>query len=371
MVGIESPMRQSGGMPHASEVAIQGYKSFADTGSVQLTDGVNLLLGANGAGKSNFISFFRFLNRLCEQQLFLYTGETGGASVLLHKGPPPVSEMAARLHVGENEYRFRLKRTEGNDRFIFLEEIAEWKGHSRTLAKAGANESELKQSEQRIPKFTYEYLSGIRVFHFHDTSPDAPVMGSESVDNSNGLLGDARNIAPVLFALQRFEPDVYAHIRATIRLIAPFFDDFVLTPSTAGNVSLRWRQRGLTEDTFGPTAFSDGTLRFICLTTLLNQPSNHLPKLVLLDEPELGLHPHAIQVLADMLKSAGSRTQLLVATQSPLLIDYFSPENVIIAERIGNATSLTRKAPEEFAAWLEDYTLGEIWRKNLLGGTPL
>jgi predicted ATPase len=184
-------------------------------------------------------------------------------------------------------------------------------------------------------------------------------------------LGDARNIAPVLFALQRFEPDVYAHIRATIRLIAPFFDDFVLTPSTAGNVSLRWRQRGLTEDTFGPTAFSDGTLRFICLTTLLNQPSNHLPKLVLLDEPELGLHPHAIQVLADMLKSAGSRTQLLVATQSPLLIDYFSPENVIIAERIGNATSLTRKAPEEFAAWLEDYTLGEIWRKNLLGGTPL
>jgi len=371
MVGIESPVPQSRDMPHASEIAIQGYKSFADTGSVQLTDGVNLLLGANGAGKSNFISFFRFLNRLCEQQLFLYTAEAGGASVLLHKGPPPVSEMAARLHVGENGYRFRLKRTEGNDRFIFLEEIAEWKGHSRALAKAGANESELKQSEQRIPKFTYEYLSGIRVFHFHDTSPDAPVMGSESVDNANGLLGDARNIAPVLLALQRFEPDVYAHIRATIRLIAPFFDDFVLTPSAAGNVSLRWRQRGLTEDTFGPTAFSDGTLRFICLTTLLNQPSVYLPKLVLLDEPELGLHPHAIQVLADMLKSAGSRTQLLVATQSPLLIDYFSPENVIIAERMGNATGLTRKAPDEFAAWLEDYTLGEIWRKNLLGGTPL
>jgi predicted ATPase len=358
-------------MPYAREIAIKGYKSFADTGPVKLADGVNLLLGANGAGKSNFISFFRFLNRLCEQQLFLYTGDAGGASALLHKGPPAAVELSAKIHVGENEYRFRLKRTEGNDRFIFLEETAHWQGHTRTLALPGANESELKQSQQRIPKFTYEYLSGIRVFHFHDTSSDAPVMGSDSIDNAQGLLGDARNLASMLYSLQRIDPNVYSHIRSTIRLIAPFFDDFVLSPTSSGNIGVRWRQKGLREDTFGPAAFSDGTLRFICLTVLLNQPEAYLPKLVLLDEPELGLHPHAIQVLADMLKAAGGRTQLLVATQSPLLIDYFQPENVIIAERDGSATRLDRKPAEEFDAWLATYSLGEIWRKNLLGGTPL
>lgn len=359
-------------MKHASEVQIQGFKSFADTGVVKLTDGVNLLLGANGAGKSNFISFFKFLNHLYERRLYLYTGETGGASASLHKGPDSVGELGAKIVVAENSYSFRLRRTD-DDRFIFVEERAIWnhRNYSVPLARAGANESELKSSKQKTANWTYEYLSGIRVFHFHDTSSDAPMRLSASTDNSVGLAGDAGNLASFLLQLRMEDPEVYAHICSTIRLIAPFFDDFVLVPDKAGLVKLRWRQQGLSEDTFGPTAFSDGTMRFICLATLLNQPEQYLPKLILIDEPELGLHPHAIHILADMLKSAGGRTQLLVATQSPFLVDHFSPENVIVVQRHGSSSSLERKSTEEFASWLESYSLGDLWRKNLLGGTPL
>lgn len=359
-------------MPFASRVQIQGYKSFADTGPVVLNDGVNLLLGANGAGKSNFVSFFRFINRLFEQQLFLHTGEIGGADFALHKGPPKMSEIATTLHVGNNEYSFRLKRAD-NDRFIFLEESAVWtyNGQRRELAPAGASESALKNSREPIAQHTYDYLRGIRAFHFHDTSATAPVMGSEHKDNSLGLAGDARNIAPVLLHMRESEPEVYAHIRASIQIIAPFFDDFMLVPDKAGRVALRWRQVGLPEDTFGPSAFSDGTLRFVCLTVLLNQPDSHLPQLILIDEPELGLHPHAVQVLAEMLKAAGGRTQLLVATQSPALVDQFSPDNVLVVQRVGYASTIERKSRTELAGWLEEYSLGDLWRKNLLGGTPL
>jgi predicted ATPase len=359
-------------MRHASEVHIRCFKSFSDTGSVLLTDGVNLLLGANGAGKSNFISFFRFLNRLCEQQLYLHTGETGGASAYLHKGRPQSNELSASLSVGNNGYSFTLRRTD-DDRFLFVNETATWPygGYSCALAPSGARESELKKSTEPTAKYTYEYLSGIRVFHFHDTSPDAPVMGSEHKDNASGLAGDARNLAPFLLKLRESDPVIYDHICATIRLIAPFFYDFVLLPDKSGRVALRWRQADSIEDTFGPSAFSDGTLRFVCLTALLNQPDEYLPKLILIDEPELGLHPHAIQILAEMLKAAGARTQLVVATQSPFLVDHFTPENVIVVQRRGNASTLERKTTDEFAAWLEEYTLGDLWRKNLLGGTPL
>ncbi len=357
-------------MKHATEIRIQGFKSFRNA-SVSLQDGVNLLLGANGAGKSNFISFFRFLNRLIEQELYLYTGLSGGASVLLHKGPPANSELSAKLHVGNNDYDFTLTRTEQEDRFVFLREIAEWGGHPRVLAAAGANESTLKSSRSPIPAHTFDYLSGIRVFHFHDTSVNAPVMSSELRDNSAGLSGDARNIAPFLLHLRENDRPVYDHICSTIRLIAPFFADFVLIPDGSGRVSLRWRQVGLPEDTFGPSAFSDGTLRFVCLATLLNQPDKFLPALILIDEPELGLHPHAIQILADMLKSAGARTQLIAATQSPFLIDQFSPESVIVVNREQGSSTLKRLRRAEWEPWLERYSLGDMWRKNLIGGTPL
>ncbi len=358
-------------MAYAKKIRIKGYKSFADTG-VKLNDGVNLLLGANGAGKSNFISFFRFLNRLVEEQLYRHTGEIGGADAILHKGPPRSAIIEADLAVGDNEYQFQLVRTEDN-RFIFEEETAVWlyNDHRVELARAGAAESALKKHPKQTSQYTYKYLSGIRVFHFHDTSSDAPVMGAEPKENSSSLMGDARNLAALLWRLRESDPAVYEHIRATIQLIAPFFDDFELKPDRSGRVSLRWRQAGLAEEVFGPNAFSDGTLRFVCLATLLNQPDEDLPKLILIDEPELGLHPHAIQVLAEMLKAAGARTQLIVATQSASLVDQFLPDNVIVAAREDGATTLKRLDEEQLRVWLEDYTLGEIWRKNLLGGTPL
>lgn len=121
---------------------------------------------------------------------------------------------------------------------------------------------------------------------------------------------------------------------------------------------------------FGPHALSDGTLRFICLATLFLQPPEQLPATIVLDEPELGLHPYAIALLADMVRSAAQHTQVILATQSVTLVNQFEPEDILVVDRIQGKSAFRRLGKEEMASWLEDYGLGDLWEKNLLGGRP-
>ena len=132
-------------------------------------------------------------------------------------------------------------------------------------------------------------------------------------------------------------------------------------------IRLEWEEHG--SDTFFDTsALSDGTLRFICLATLLLQPN--LPSVVLIDEPELGLHPAAIHVLAGMLQSASTRTQLLVATQSVTLVNQFELDEVWVVDRKEGESHFNHLKEADMSVWLEDYGLGELWEKNILGGRP-
>ncbi len=206
------------------------------------------------------------------------------------------------------------------------------------------------------------------MFHFHDTSADAPVKRRVEVADNLALANDARNLAAVLLRLREDDKLAYDRIVRAVRTVAPFFDDFVLVPDGHQQLTLRWREKGV-ETVFSANRFSDGTLRFVCLATLLLLPER--PSTVVLDEPELGLHPFAVSQLASLLRSAATGGhKVVIATQSVNLLSEFGVSETGVVERTSEGTTVTRPDPQALVTWLDQYSLGEIWEKNLLGGRP-
>jgi predicted ATPase len=213
-----------------------------------------------------------------------------------------------------------------------------------------------------------ELLTGIRIFHFEDTSPNSPIRKASEVDDGRSLYDDGSNLAAVLYRLQRSHRDAYERIVTTIRQVAPFFHDFSLLPD-GPMILLRWTDRDSTY-VFSADQLSDGTLRAIAMITLLLQPEDEFPRVIVLDEPELGLHPYAIEAMASLLRRVSASCQIVVATQSISLVNQFQPEDIIVTTREGSSSDFKRLRSEELENWLDEYSVGDLWRKNLIGGTP-
>jgi predicted ATPase len=356
-------------------LTLSGYKSIRSIESLELRP-LNVLIGANGAGKSNFISFFTLLHELIEGRLQLHVAQRGGPDALLHFGRRGTPLLEAKLFFGQNSYSFRLIPTVDN-RLVFAAEssfhIAEDGSGVIPIIIPGHSESAASiQSSRHDTTLASQVSSAIqnwRVYHFHDTSDAANVKRIGAINDNLFLRSDAGNLAAFLYRLKTESPAEYERIRECVRLVMPSFDDFLLRPSPLDphSIALEWREQG-SDFPFLAHQFSDGTLRFICLATLLLQPT--LPSTLLVDEPELGLHPYAIQMLASLLRSASTRTQLIIATQSVPLIDQLELEDLIVVERSGGASTFKRLQRAEFEHWLEDYSLGELWTKNIIGGRP-
>lgn len=220
---------------------------------------------------------------------------------------------------------------------------------------------------RNVASYVYDAISSWKIYHFHDTSKLAPMRRYETIDDSDYLRFDTANIAPFLYNLKKNEQNVYKEIVDTIRLVTPFFDDFILKPNKNEKVRLRWRQKG-SDYPLKPQHLSDGTLRFICLTTALMQSDP--PSTIIIDEPELGLHPYAIEILAELVQATSKKSQLIVSTQFPALVDYFEPEDIIVVNRKKGASVFERLNKHELSSWLEDYSLGDLWRKNIITGGP-
>ncbi|MFD7510488.1 AAA family ATPase [Streptomyces sp. NPDC059853] len=362
-------------------ITVSGYKSIE---KVELRLGaVTVLIGPNGAGKSNFIEAVELLGRIADGDLRLEVGLRGGAEGMLRDGAKgDAAKITLRVEAGdgaqENAYEAVLVPAVQGE-LVFESEAVNFHGTTRlvdpwsTSIGRGHRESRLAEFAARgaegsaVAQRTLDILQGCRVYHFHDTTREAPVKQAGYASDSLTLHPDARNLAAFLMRLQAEHASTYQSIVRTVRSVAPFFRDFVLTEDGSGRVRLRWKQTG-SDTVFPAEALSDGTLRFICLSTLLLQPSP--PALLVLDEPELGLHPFAITVLAELIRSAATRSQVLAATQSVPLLDECELGEIVVAERVEGTTRLRRPDPETLTAWLEDYSLGDLWLKNLLGGRP-
>jgi predicted ATPase len=351
------------------KLTIEGYKSIRKLEDLPL-GALNVLIGANGAGKSNFVGFFRLLKELIEQrlQLALQTTE-GGADACLYLGPKITKQFAAKLCFGDNEYEFALAPTPDNQ-LVFSMEIISFGGRRRIALAPGVSlEARLRDYAQSAPNAgsIFDSISNWAVYHFNDTSLTAAVRRPRGLNDNETLRQNAENLAPLLHRIQQTNPSCYTKIRDVVRLAAPFFDDFKLRPmpTSPDMIQLEWQQRD-SDYPFRAHQLSDGTLRFICMATALLQPSR--PATVLFDEPELGLHPYALTLLGSLFKQAGE--QIIVSTQSAPLLNEFAPEDIIVVERTNGESTFRRLNSADLSAWLEEYTLGELWQKNILGGRP-
>lgn len=360
------------------KITLKGFKSIRSLEDFPLRN-LNILIGANGAGKSNFVSFFTFLREAVEERLALYVAKQGGADKHLFLGSKLTEKISVHLYFHPLGYGFHLEPTADNG-FVFSNEHYEMVlrrsgsihppigkgGHRESLLKNWAK----KAADPKLPRTIYGSISDWIVYHCHDTSDLAPMRRPGSVRDNEYLRSDAGNLGAYLLMLRDRHERIYERIRETVRLAAPFFDDFKFRPRASNGdemLHLEWTQRG-SDYPFLVTQLSDGTLRFIALTTALLQPNP--PATILLDEPELGLHPYALNLLAALLKEAAAEIQVIVSTQSASLLDHFEAEDTVVVEREDGASTFKRLSSVELEEWRKDYSLGELWEKNIFGGRP-
>lgn len=356
------------------QITLTGYKSIRELKRFRLGRGLNVLIGANGSGKTNFIRFFELLGHMMDPNKGLqnYLSSRGRADAFLFRGMKVTPEFTAHLKFGLNEYKFTLRAASDRSLF-FAQESAPFDGpiYGRIENDQGTGHTESALARKGYPNkselWVVETIRDWRVYHFHDTSPSAPVMGLCNVVDNDVLHGDASNIAAFLMRMAKTHPEHFAQIEETVRQVAPFFGVFVLKEVAQGQTQLLWKDR-YSDLLFYPYQLSDGTIRFICLATLLLQPEP--ASTLIIDEPELGLHPFAIRLLASLLHDAAQRAQLIVSTQSSHLLDELTPEHVIVVNQQDGASVLEQLDPDKLKEWLEEYTLGQLWEKNELGGQP-
>lgn len=384
-------------MDMLSKVTIRGFKSIRDCTDLELR-ARNILIGANGAGKTNFISFFRMLRAMASSPggLQEFIARQGGANAILHDGAATTRELFCSLlceaAIGRVEYEVRLAYA-APDTLIFADESyrfsrngyetrADWQGQL-----SGHRESGLfldADEDDRTAKHILWLLKQCVVHQFHNTSETARIRQKWRQDDNWTLKEDGANLGPFLYRLRERYPKYYTRIVETVRQMVPFFSDFELQPDH-GAIYLQWRERG-SDQVFGAHQASDGMLRMMALVALLLQPTDTIPSVLLLDEPELGLHPFAITVIAGLIRSVSLHRQVILATQSMTFIDCFEPEDVIVVDRPDDVkaeglragepgrptreTTFRRLDPARLKEWLEEYSVAELWEKNVIGGRP-
>lgn len=357
------------------KLSIKGFKSIQNLEEFPLGD-LNVLIGANGSGKSNFVDYFRMLRELVEKRLQLWTARQGGADRIVTFGIKETAKIESTIWFDLNKYAITLESTL-DEKFIFSREMIYFEGlyypSTWKYLGSGHKESYLKEKicQEKIADFTYKAISQWKVYHFHDTSDTSGVKKSSTLQDNEYLRSDASNLASFLYKLQQEFPESYENIRNTIQLALPFFGDFVLNPkklpTEEEQIRLLWKQKD-NDYILWPSQLSDGALRFICLVVALLQPKP--PSTMIIDEPELGLHPYAITLLGSLLRSVAKRMQIIVSTQSVPLVNEFLIDDLIVVEQEQGKSIFKRYSEEDFTSWLEEYSLGELWQKNILGGRP-
>lgn len=368
-------------MAKLDKLTVKGFKSIKSLENFELNN-LNVLIGANGAGKSNFIGIFRLLNNIYHQNLQRYIKTKGGVDSFFHFGRKNTGELFLKFDFGNNDFDYGavkidgysclLKPTLNNSclieqeiMYMFIEDrkqVHEWGIGFLT------DESKIKD-DSLGHMFIQKAFESWKIYHFHDTSDTAKVKGQSAINDNLVLKADGENLSAYLYMLNDKYPNEYQRIVNTIRLVLPFFDEFVIRKNVE-LVELEWFQKGQPDTPLKAHLLSDGSLRFICLMVLLLQPLELLPDTILIDEPELGLHPYAIAILVDVIKQVAEEKQIIISTQSVTLVNYFKPNDVIVVNQKDGISSFERLDNEKLADWLEDYSLGELWETNLLGGRP-
>lgn len=365
-------------MTFLHKITLNGYKSIKELVDFELTN-LNVFIGANGSGKSNLISFFKLVQKIAENNANSYIQQHGGINDFLFNGRKVTERISVRIGFQNHQYSFNIIEVTGPDGSCMVddEEVIGNQIIPVTISGTGSLNSARNSEDHAVIlakdsfNFIYNNIKSWQIYHFNDTTRTAGMRHAEIIQDDKRLRADAANLAPFLLKLKNQWPEEYQQIVNAIRLVMPYFADFNLEVRKFGaaeKINLSWFQKG-SDYPFQPYHLSDGSIRFIALATALLQPEP--PSLIIIDEPELGLHPEAIHILAELIKDAARRTQVIVATQSPTLLDNFAVEDIVVVNRENGASTFRRLNEEDFKAWLEDYSVGELWTKNVIAGGPV
>lgn len=349
-----------------NSIAIKGYKSFR---ALALNLGqINVLIGSNGSGKSNFLSFFELLNAAYEQRLEDFVGKSSGVEKFFYEGLKVTESISAVMTFSANTYSIEM--VESNGQLAFSHERLGYRNSKLDIAHYGKELAIREYSGMKRGDYIRRYLSGLKKYHFHDTGRTSPFTHTSNIHNDcNYLYSHGENLAAFLYGILKKKPKTYKSIIRIIRSVAPYFNDFYFNPNENGDIRLQWKDR-FGDITYGPTDLSDGTIRFIALATLFLQPNS--PSVIIIDEPELGLHPFAIEKLSALMQYAAQKgVQVIVATQSASLISFFKPDDVLTVNQVNGESIIRRLNSADLSEWLKDYSLGDLWQQNILrGGQP-
>ena len=358
--------------------SIKGYKTIYSIENFEPRP-LNVLIGPNGAGKSNFISFFKFLSWMLNSggKLQEYVAYLGGANDILFDGADITKSIDAEIQLktgtGINEYKFSLMYAKP-DRLVFKEEVYRYQADiiqeqsSWSSCGIGHEEANLPNITNKTATSILNLLRKLIVYQFYNTSDTSNMRLKWTTEDGRWLKQNGDNLGSFLFRLQSKEPLYYNRIVKYLRLILPFFDDFELYDEF-GKILLRWKEKG-TSKVFNAGQASDGMLRTIALISLLAQNPKDLPDVLFLDEPELGLHPSAIDAVAGLIKAVSAHCQVFVATQSISLVNNFELDDLVVIDRKKRASEYTRPNSDMLKAYLEEFSTGQIWEKNIIGGRP-
>jgi predicted ATPase len=297
---------------------------------------------------------------------------------VLHFGSKTTKEIELRLWFHDaDRYELTLSWTQDDGLFPAREVIYPWNENLAATDRLGIDIIAREQGREvgisgPLAQPVHRYLDRWRLYHLNDTSSSSPMHKTAKVDDNRFLRPDGTNLSAFLHYLRVKHEVAYRLIVRTVQRVAPFFEDFQLEPRglDSSDIKLEWRHTR-SNQYFDASSLSDGTPRLMVLATLLLQPEELRPSLILVDEPELGLHPYAIEMLAALVRQASVTSQVVLSTQSTLLLDHFEPEDVLVAERVDGGTQLRRLESPQLATWLEDYSLGQLWEKNEFGGRPV
>lgn len=362
-----------------NKIKIEGYKSIRNM-ELELLP-INVLIGSNGIGKSNFISFFKLIHIIYEQRLENFS-MINSADNLLYFGRKTTDFLKLQIQFDQkNGYEVVLQPSIDNKLFINREQIGfnKSKGDFSSFYGEGwvtkginqnAKESALKTVNSGIGAYVNDYFKTLKNYHFHDTSATAKLRASCNVNDNNYLKENGSNLPAFLYHLKLKHPNDFTKIERLLKMVVPFFERFNLEPNRNNEeeIALEWTEINHPESYFNATHFSDGTIRFIALATLLLQPNP--PKTIIIDEPELGLHPFAINKLAGLIRKASANSQIIIATQSVDLVNNFEPNEIIAVDRKDNQSVFNRLDNDNLKDWLNEYSIGELWNKNIIGARP-
>jgi predicted ATPase len=394
-------------------IKIEGFRSFK---KVELEmPRLAVLIGPNGGGKSNFLDLLMLVAEAGNGQLANGVYKRGGFPNIAF-GFDPSQEAGIELRFKEAlwwrvptrggddklDVRFKMAvRNYGSIAQVTAESVWQESATEPSLCAemvsrgpAGAvlrapNEagavvaeerrgvtpselviSQVKDSEKYpASSFVLRELAGWTLYRDIDVGPEARVRQPTLIRPDVLLLPDGSNLSSVLHSIQQGHPDLWSEILEDLHTA---YQDFVKLTVPAGGgdgkVHLRWFERPYEKEGMSANLLSDGTLKLLCLMAILKTPDP--PSLICIDEPELGLHPDWIKLVAELLQDAAARTQVIVATHSPHIVAKLEPEQVIVTEKVEGETHLNQLKTRDLGNWLKDFSLAELWLSGEIGGRP-